>query len=86
MLNCQHMTTKTVNQPAIISFPLAGLRPLYSNPRSKKLVIEVDVESMKKINEPNTIDEMVAEARLDYALGDYKSFDNVENLIKDLRS
>lgn len=80
-------TTHTkIKYPATISFPLTGLRPLYSSNRGKKLVIEVDVNSLKKVNEPNTIDEMVAEARLEYALGKSKTFTSAEALIKELRS
>lgn len=76
----------TQSMPAIVSFPLTSLRPLYSSDRGKKLVIEVDVKSMKKINEPNTIDEMVAEAKLEYAMGKSKTFTSAEDLIKELRS
>jgi len=72
--------------PATVSFPLVSLRPLYSSDRGKKLVVEVDVKSMKKVNEPNTIDEMVAEARLEYAVGKSKTFTSAEDLIKELHS
>lgn len=78
------MSTQTV--PATISFPLTSVRPLYSSNRGRKLVVEVDVKSMKKINEPNTIDEMVAEAKLEYAMGKSKTFTSAEELIKELHS
>lgn len=74
------------NTPATISFPLIGLRPLYSSDRGKKLVIEVDVGSMKKVNEPSTIDDMVAEARLEYFAGKTKGFKNTDKLIEHLDS
>ncbi len=74
------------NMPATIAFPLTGLRPLYSSNRGKKLVIEVDVSSMKKVNEPNTIDEMVAEAKLEYVMGKSKVFTSADDLIKELKS
>lgn len=32
------------------------------------------------------LDEIIREARKDYTNGDYKSFDNVEGLINDLKS
>lgn len=76
----------TQSMPAIVSFPLTSLKPLYSSDRGKKLVIEVEVKSMKKVNEPNTIDEMVAEAKLEYAMGKSKTFTSAEDLIKELRS
>ena len=71
---------------AAVSFPLTSLKPLYSSDRGKKLVVEVDVKSMKKVNEPNTIDEMVAEARLEYAMGKSKTFSSADELIKELSS
>ncbi|MFH1187349.1 MAG: hypothetical protein V1688_00645 [bacterium] len=80
------MNTQTVIKPAAISFPLTCLRPLYSSQQGKKLVVEVDINSMKKINDPNTIDEMVAEARLEYALGKSETFISADALIKDLHS
>ncbi len=75
-----------IKKPAAVSFPLTSLRPLYSSNGGKKLVVEVDVKAMKKVNEPNTIDEMVAEARLEYALGKTKTFTSAEALIKELHS
>ena len=81
------MATKSTNKKrASISFPLTGLRPLYSTKRGTKLVIEVDVKSMKEMNTPNTIDEMVAEAKLEYFLGKTKTFTSAEALVRDLRS
>jgi len=41
---------------------------------------------MKKVNDPNTIDEMVAEARLEYAMGKSKTFTSADELIKELYS
>lgn len=72
--------------PATISFPLTGLKPLYSSNRGKKLVIEVDVSSMKKVNEAKTIDDMVAEARLEYFTGKTKGFKDTNKLIDYLNS
>jgi len=72
--------------PAAVSFPLTSLKPLYTSNQGKKLVVEVDVKSMKKVNEPNTIDEMVAEAKLEYAMGKSKIFTSVDELIKELHT
>ncbi|GAI91174.1 unnamed protein product [marine sediment metagenome] len=69
---------------AAVSFPLTSLRPLYSSNRGRKLVVEVDIKSMKKVNEPSTIDEMVAEAKLEYAMGKSKTFTSAKELIKEL--
>lgn len=72
--------------PAIVSFPLAGLKPLYSSRRGKKLVVEVDVDSMKKVNDPSTIDDMVSEARLEYFAGRTKGFKDTDKLVAYLNS
>lgn len=72
--------------PAVATFPLTSLRPLYSSNRGKKLVVEVDVKSMKKVNEPGTIDEMVTEARLEYHTGKTKGFKDMGKLIDDLNA
>jgi hypothetical protein len=71
---------------ATVSFPLTNLKPLYSSDQGKKLVVEVDVESMKKVNEPNTIDDMVAEARLEYFSGKTRGFKDTDKLIAYLDS
>ena len=81
------MRTKT-KKPATVSFPLTNLRPLYSRGHGKKrtIVFEADVYALKKVNEPNTIDEIVAEARLEYTLGKTKTFSSADALMKELRS
>src|SRR3990167_7601705 len=68
------MRIKTKKQ-AVVTFPVTSLRPLYSSKRGKKrkLIFEADIDSLKKVNEPDTIDEMVAEARLEYASGKLKT-------------
>jgi len=78
------MSTQTT--PATISFPLTGLKPLYSSKGGRKLVIEVDINSMKKVNDPVTIDDMVAEARLEYFAGKTKGFKDADKLIEYLNS
>jgi len=80
------MLAKNTIKPAVVSFPLTSLRPLYSSQRGEKLVVEVDVDSMREVNEPSTIDEMVAEARLEYALGKSRTFTSADALIRDLHS
>lgn len=76
------MNTKT----ATINIPIIGLKPLYRDDKNKTVVCEVDVEELKKITEPETLDEIIRQSHLDYAAGDYEGFDNVEDLINDLKS
>lgn len=81
-----HMNTKNTTNPAVVSFPLTSIRPLYSSQQGKKFVVEVDINSMREVNDPSTIDEMVAEARWEYTLGKSKVFTSADELMKDLRS
>lgn len=66
---------------ARVTLPLTGLRPLYSSNRGKTLVLEVDVNSMRKVNEPDTINEMLAEAKLEYYAGEAKGFTDTRKLM-----
>jgi len=75
-----------MKKPASVKLPLTALRCLYKTARGKKIVCEIDVAQMKKLNEATTIDEMVAEARLERAVGKTKFFTSADDLIKELRS
>lgn len=68
-----------------ITVPLIGLKYLYRSPGGKKLVLEVDIDSLKKVNQPRTIDEMFAEARLEYFSGKTKNFTSTDKLLKYLK-
>jgi len=76
---------KTKKRPTI-NIPLAGLRCLTGYPKEKKVICEINVDELKKVNEPETIDEIINSSRLDYALGNFKTFNSADDLIKDLRS
>ncbi|OGH73723.1 MAG: hypothetical protein A3C90_02970 [Candidatus Magasanikbacteria bacterium RIFCSPHIGHO2_02_FULL_51_14] len=80
------MRTKHMTKSAAVTLPLTALKCLYKSARGKKIVCEIDVAALKRINEPNTLDEMVAEARLEQALGKTKSFTSPAALIKELNS
>ena len=72
--------------PAALKLPLLGMKPLYHNRAAKTLIIEVNIDALEEANAPSTIDEMVAEARLERAMGRTQSFTNADDLIADLRS
>jgi len=86
------MSTKTVQNKdkilkiAMIKIPLSSLRCILSYPKENKIICEIDIKSMERINEPKSLDEIINESRLDYALGNYKTFVNAKNLIAELRS
>ena len=71
---------------AMISLPLSALRYLSRYPREKKIVVEISTDEIRRVNEAETLDEVINEARLDYALGNYKSFISAKDLIADLHS
>ena len=75
-----------VSKKASIKIPLTGLRCLYRSTRGKKIVCEIDVASMKKVNEPGALDELVAEARLEYFAGQTKGFKDIKKLMAHLAS
>jgi len=41
---------------------------------------------MRRVNKAGTLDEIINEARLDYALGNYKTFSSAKDLIIELHS
>lgn len=69
---------------AVVTLPLTAFKYLYSVAKGKKLVVELDVDSLKKVNKPSTIDEMAAEARLEYFVGKLKGFTDTKKLINHL--
>ena len=73
-------------KPAAVTLPLTALKCLYKSTQGKSIVCEIDVASLKKVNKPNTIDEMVAEARLEYFIGKTKKFRDTKKLVKYLNS
>ncbi len=75
------MSLKTKKKIAAVTLPLTALKCLYKSSRGKKIVCEIDLASLKKVNQPNTIDEMVAEARLEYFTGKTKGFSDTKKLI-----
>lgn len=78
------MSSKTF-APAI-GIPLSGLNYLYRTEDNKKVVCEIDIEALKTINDPATIEEMVAEARLEYMAGKTKGFSDSDALLSHLNS
>lgn len=74
------MPTKTIN------IPINGLTYIRKNEQNGKAVCEVDIDLLKKINQPNLIDQMVAEARAEYQAGQTKGFTDMDKLIADLKS
>lgn len=72
-------------QGATINIPLSAVRCVSGKPKEKRVVCEIDVAQLRMVNEPQTIDELLAEADFDIATGNYKEFTSVDEMISDLR-
>lgn len=71
---------------AMVKIPLSGFRCIIHYPREKKIICEIDTAEVVRLNDVATLDEIINEARLDYAIGDYKTFTSASDLISELRS
>ena len=82
---------KTIETPkktreAMVSIPLSAMRCILRYPKEGKIICEINTDGIKRANEAETLDEIINEARLDYAMGNYKSFTNPKDLIAELHS
>lgn len=80
------MKTKDNKKEALISMPLSGMKFLSSYPKEKKIILEIKIQDIKRVNEAGTLDEIINESRFDYIVGNYKTFNNAKDLISELRS
>lgn len=71
---------------ATLQIPLSAIKPVWRNDAAGTLLVELPIDALQQENEPRTLDDLIAQARIDYAKGDYKSFSNVDDLIRDLQS
>jgi hypothetical protein len=71
---------------AMVKIPLSALRYLSGHPRKKKIIVEITTDDIVRINGAKTLDEIISEARLDYAIGDYSSYKTARGLIAALRA
>lgn len=71
---------------AIVKIPMSSLRCILRYPKEKKMICEINTDGIKRLNEATTLDEIINEARLDYALGNHKTFTSAKDLIAELHS
>jgi len=74
---------KAKKEPSV-TIPLTAMKCILSYPKEKKIICEISLIDMKRMNKPETLDEIIAEAELDYATGNYKRFTNAKDLINEL--
>lgn len=75
------MYTKQLNKPVAVVLPLTAFKCLYKSVKGRKIVCEIDFAEFRGVNEPSSIDEMVAEARFEYFSGKTKVFTDVKKLL-----
>lgn len=71
---------------AMIEIPLAAMRCILRYPKEKKVVCEINLADIKWKDKSETFDEIVNEARIDYALGDFTTHASAKSLIAELKS
>ena len=86
MANLNPVKIQKRTREAMIKIPLSALRCILRYPKENKIVCEISTDGIKKLNEIETFDEIINEARLDYALGNYKTFSSAKSLIAELHS
>lgn len=71
---------------ATVNIPLSSLRYLSRYPGEKKILVEIAIKDLKRVNDAKTLDEIINEARLDFVTGNYTSHKTAKNLIAALDS
>ena len=83
----KYKTTNKKNEAeAMIEIPLSALRCISRYPREKKAICEINLSGIKRKDKGVTLDEIINEARLDYALGNYTSHNSAKSLLDELKS
>lgn len=82
----KHNLIRQKTKEAMIKIPLSAFRYLSQYPREKKIVIEISTDDIVRVNTAETLDEIINEARLDYAMGDFSTYKTAKRLIATLRS
>lgn len=74
------------SREAMVKIPLSSLRCILRYPKERKIICEITTDGIERLNAPETLDEIINEARLDYALGRYKTFTSGSDLLSELHS
>ncbi len=71
---------------AMVTIPLSALRCILRYPKEGKILCEINTDSLIRENKADTLDEIINEGRLDYALGNFTSHSSAASLVSDLHS
>ena len=80
-----HSIVRQKTKEAMVKIPLSAFRYLSRYPLEKKIIVEISTDDMTRVNNAETLDEIINEARLDYALGDFSTHKTPKSLIAALR-
>ncbi|PIT94181.1 hypothetical protein COU00_00325 [Candidatus Falkowbacteria bacterium CG10_big_fil_rev_8_21_14_0_10_43_11] len=80
------IATKQQVKEAMIKIPLSALRCILRYPKEKKIICEIDIKDMKRLNRAETLDEIINEARLDYASSNFTAHTSLKSLLNELHS
>lgn len=81
-----HQVVRHKTKEAMVKIPLSSFRYLSRYPREKKIVVEIATDDIVRVNAAETLDEIINEARLDYAFGNYATHKTAKSLIAALRA
>lgn len=77
---------KSQTKEAMIEIPLSALRCILKYPKEKKIICEISLSDIKQKDKSETLDEIINEARFDYALGNYTTHASAKSLLNELKS
>lgn len=81
-----NIITNQKTKEAMIKVPLSAFRYLCRYPSEKKIIVEISTDDIVRVNTAETLDEIINEARLDYAVGNYTTHKTAKSLIAALRA
>ncbi len=85
-MNTKKIKSKKIYKEVMIEIPLSALRCIMRYPKEKKAICEINLSCIKQKDISETLDEIINEARLDYALGNYTTHACAESLIAELKA
>lgn len=78
-------TTK-IRREAMIRIPLSSMRYVSNDTKKKKIVFEVSTKELTRVNKSTTLNEMISEAKLEFAMGKTKGFTDTKKLLAHLNA
>lgn len=75
-----------ISKEAMLKVPLSALKYLSTYPREQKIVVEISTKDIQRVNKAETLDEIISESRLDYALENFTTHKSAKSLMTALES